>query len=146
MSKSWPVFLPWSPVNQFDSEEGESLLQASESFEKDAARFYPDRPCLTTVIDLTGKTIFITRYIRPLNPPKEFLDGVASSAQEVSLAWWVNKCNLSRCSVVTLWLFLHRPWLPGTCLSSLPCQTESCFQPPVTSGAHVMWVKYDFTI
>ena len=95
------MFLLRSPANQFDSEEDESLLQASERFEKDALRFYPDRPCVTTVIDLAGKTIFITRYIRPLNPPKEFLDGVASNAQEVSLAGRVNMCNLSRCSVTT---------------------------------------------
>lgn len=48
------------------------------------SRFYSDRPCITTVIDLTGKTVFITRYIRPLNPPQELLDGVASNSQEVS--------------------------------------------------------------
>lgn len=96
------MFLLRSPVNQFDSEEDESLLQASERFEKDASRFYPDRPCVTTVIDLTGKTIFITRYMRPLNPPKEFLDGVASNAQEVSLACCIYKWNLCGCSVVTL--------------------------------------------
>lgn len=134
MSQSWPVFLLRSPVNQFDSEEDESLLQASERFEKDASRFYPDRPCLTTVIDLTGKTIFITRYIRPLNPPKEFLDGAASNAQEVSLACCVNKGNLSGCSVVTLWLLLQAmvaryvsliPSLPDRVLFSASCDLWS---------------------
>lgn len=88
-------------MNQFDSEEDESLLQASERFEKDASRFYPDRPCRTTVIDLAGKTIFITRYIRPLNPPKEFVEGVASNGQEVSLAGGVNKSRLSASCLVT---------------------------------------------
>ncbi|KAK7919322.1 hypothetical protein WMY93_010606 [Mugilogobius chulae] len=54
-------------------EKEESLLQAAERFEREAARSHPDRPCLTTVIDLNGKTVFITRYIKPLNPPLDLI-------------------------------------------------------------------------
>ncbi|XP_056893551.1 coiled-coil and C2 domain-containing protein 2A isoform X4 [Takifugu flavidus] len=91
-----PLLVPAEPVREkikevkFDSEEDESLLQASERFEKDASRFYSERPCITTVIDLTGKTVFITRYIRPLNPPQELLDGVASNSQEAAVARYVS--------------------------------------------------------
>uniref|UniRef100_A0A4W6E1R3 Coiled-coil and C2 domain containing 2A n=1 Tax=Lates calcarifer TaxID=8187 RepID=A0A4W6E1R3_LATCA len=69
---------------QFDSQEDERLLQASERFERDAAQGYPDRPCITTVIDLNGKTVFITRYIRPLNPPQELLDAYPNNPQEAT--------------------------------------------------------------
>ncbi|XP_007550804.1 coiled-coil and C2 domain-containing protein 2A isoform X1 [Poecilia formosa] len=69
---------------EFNSQEDERLLQASEKFEKHAAGGYPDRPCITTVIDLSGKTIFITRYIRPLNPPREFLDAFPNNPQEAT--------------------------------------------------------------
>uniref|UniRef100_A0A3Q3W2A0 C2 domain-containing protein n=1 Tax=Mola mola TaxID=94237 RepID=A0A3Q3W2A0_MOLML len=69
---------------QFDSQEDERLLQASEKFERDAAQAYPDRPCITTVIDLNGKTVFITRYIRPLNPPQELLDEFPNNPQEAT--------------------------------------------------------------
>uniref|UniRef100_A0A665VXR8 Coiled-coil and C2 domain containing 2A n=1 Tax=Echeneis naucrates TaxID=173247 RepID=A0A665VXR8_ECHNA len=71
-----------SIVHFFDSQEDERLLQASERFERGAAQRYPDRPCITTVIDLNGKTVFITRYIRPLNPPQEFLDVFNNNSQE----------------------------------------------------------------
>uniref|UniRef100_A0A8C4EJ13 Coiled-coil and C2 domain containing 2A n=1 Tax=Dicentrarchus labrax TaxID=13489 RepID=A0A8C4EJ13_DICLA len=71
-------------VNHFDSQEDEHLLQASERFERDAAQAYPDRPCITTIIDLNGKTVFITRYIRPLNPPQELLDAFPNNPQETT--------------------------------------------------------------
>lgn len=76
----------FDPFLQFDSQEDEYLLQASEKFERDAARAYPDRPCITTVIDLNGKTVFITRYIRPLNPPQELLDAFPNNPQEVTVS------------------------------------------------------------
>uniref|UniRef100_A0A1A8EWC9 Coiled-coil and C2 domain containing 2A n=2 Tax=Nothobranchius korthausae TaxID=1143690 RepID=A0A1A8EWC9_9TELE len=68
----------------FESQEDERLLQASETFERAAAVQYPDRPCITTVIDLNGKTVFITRYIRPLKPPQEFLDAFPNNPQEAT--------------------------------------------------------------
>uniref|UniRef100_A0A3B4FZB3 Coiled-coil and C2 domain containing 2A n=1 Tax=Pundamilia nyererei TaxID=303518 RepID=A0A3B4FZB3_9CICH len=69
---------------KFDTQEDERLLQASERFERDAAQRYPDRPCITTVIDLSGKTVFITRYIRPLSPPKELLDEFPNNPLEAT--------------------------------------------------------------
>uniref|UniRef100_A0A8D3CBT6 C2 domain-containing protein n=1 Tax=Scophthalmus maximus TaxID=52904 RepID=A0A8D3CBT6_SCOMX len=71
-------------VSHFDSQEDERLLQASERFEWDAAQGYPDRPCISTVTDLSGKTVFITRYIRPLNPPQELLDAFPNNPQEAT--------------------------------------------------------------
>ncbi|XP_023810274.1 coiled-coil and C2 domain-containing protein 2A isoform X2 [Oryzias latipes] len=69
---------------KFDSQEQERLLQAAEKFERKAAERHPDRPCITTVIDLNGKTVFVTRYIRPLNPPQEFLDAFPNNPQEAT--------------------------------------------------------------
>uniref|UniRef100_A0AAY5LAT0 C2 domain-containing protein n=1 Tax=Esox lucius TaxID=8010 RepID=A0AAY5LAT0_ESOLU len=68
----------------FESQESEGLLLASEVFERDAAVHFPDRPCLTTVININGKTVFITRYLRPLNPPQELLDAFPNSPQEAT--------------------------------------------------------------
>ncbi|XP_075901549.1 coiled-coil and C2 domain-containing protein 2A isoform X3 [Nelusetta ayraudi] len=80
-----PQLVPGEAVREkFDSEEDEYLLQAAEKFEREAARLHPDRLCTTTVIDLSGKTVFITRYIRPLNPPKELLPSSPNNPQESS--------------------------------------------------------------
>uniref|UniRef100_A0A3B4VDH7 Coiled-coil and C2 domain containing 2A n=1 Tax=Seriola dumerili TaxID=41447 RepID=A0A3B4VDH7_SERDU len=81
-----PQLVPGESIRekQFDSQEDERLLQASERFERDAAQGYPDRPCITTVIDLNGKTVFITRYIRPLKPPQELLDAFPNNPQETT--------------------------------------------------------------
>lgn len=119
------------PSTKFDSEEDDGLLQASERFEKDASRFYPDRPCVTTVIDLAGKTIFITRYIRALNPPKEFLDGVPSNGQEVRLANFSGTfcSNLTFCRLLTQALVARYvsliPSLPDRVLFSASCDLWS---------------------
>ncbi|XP_054644566.1 coiled-coil and C2 domain-containing protein 2A isoform X2 [Dunckerocampus dactyliophorus] len=69
---------------KFDSQEDERLLQASEKFERLAASDFPGRPCTTTVINLNGKTVFITRYLRPLNPPQEILDAFPDNPQEAT--------------------------------------------------------------
>ncbi|XP_029282132.1 coiled-coil and C2 domain-containing protein 2A isoform X2 [Cottoperca gobio] len=85
-----PQLVPGEPVREkikegkFDSQEDERLMQAAERFERDAAQSYPDRPCVTSIIDLNGKTVFITRYIRPLNPPQELLDAFPNNPQEAT--------------------------------------------------------------
>ncbi|CAB1324153.1 unnamed protein product, partial [Coregonus sp. 'balchen'] len=80
-----PQLVPGETVREkFDSQEGERLLLASEVFERDAAVSYPDRPCLTTVIDINGKTVFISRYLHSLNPPQELLDAFPNSPQEAT--------------------------------------------------------------
>ncbi|XP_022542788.2 coiled-coil and C2 domain-containing protein 2A isoform X2 [Astyanax mexicanus] len=69
---------------KFDTQEVERLLLACEIFEKDAGQRYPDRPCVTTVVDINGKTVFITRFIRPLPPPQELLDAFPNNSQEAT--------------------------------------------------------------
>ncbi|XP_067302881.1 coiled-coil and C2 domain-containing protein 2A isoform X3 [Pseudorasbora parva] len=80
-----PQLVPGDTIREkFDTQEVERLLIASEVFEKEASRRFPDRPCLTTVIDINGKTVFVTRFIRPLNPPQELLDAFPNSPQDTA--------------------------------------------------------------
>ncbi|XP_062871722.1 coiled-coil and C2 domain-containing protein 2A [Trichomycterus rosablanca] len=80
-----PQLVPGDPVREkFDSQETEQLLLACESFEKDAGRRFPARPCLTTVVDMNGKRVFITRFIRALTPPQELLDVFPNNPQEAT--------------------------------------------------------------
>lgn len=71
---------------QFDTQEDEKLLQAADKFQKEAALKFPGRQCLTTVIDISGKTVFITRYVKSLNPPQELLDASPNNSQEASVS------------------------------------------------------------
>ncbi|XP_063747553.1 coiled-coil and C2 domain-containing protein 2A isoform X2 [Eleginops maclovinus] len=80
-----PQLVPGETVREkFDSQEDERLLAAAERFEREASQSFPDRPCVCSVIDLNGKTVFITRYIRPLNPPQELLDAFPNNQQEAT--------------------------------------------------------------
>ncbi|KAM4854722.1 coiled-coil and C2 domain-containing protein 2A isoform 1-T2 [Thomomys bottae] len=70
-----PPMVPGEAVREkFESQEDEKLLQATEKFQAECTLKFPNRRCLTTVIDISGKTVFITRYLKPLNPPQELLD------------------------------------------------------------------------
>ncbi|XP_039097482.1 coiled-coil and C2 domain-containing protein 2A isoform X2 [Hyaena hyaena] len=77
-----PQLVPGESVREkFDSQEDEKLLQATEKFQAECALKFPHRQCLTTVTDISGKTVFITRYLKPLNPPQELLDDFPDNPQ-----------------------------------------------------------------
>ncbi|XP_053528234.1 coiled-coil and C2 domain-containing protein 2A isoform X1 [Artibeus jamaicensis] len=77
-----PQLVPGEPVREkFDSQEDEKLLQAAEKFQAECALRFPNRQCLTTVLNLSGKTVFVTRYLKPLNPPPELLEAHPNDPQ-----------------------------------------------------------------
>ncbi|XP_078071133.1 coiled-coil and C2 domain-containing protein 2A [Mustelus asterias] len=70
-----PHLVPGESVNEkFETQEDEKLLQRVEKFQKEVKQKFPNRRCVTLVTDLTGKLVFVTRYIKPLLPPQELLD------------------------------------------------------------------------
>lgn len=71
---------------QFDSQEDEKLLQAAEKFQAECASRFPQRQCLTTVIDMSGKTVFVTRFLKPLNPPQELLSVHPNDSQATAVS------------------------------------------------------------
>ncbi|MBZ3882573.1 Coiled-coil and C2 domain-containing protein 2A [Sciurus carolinensis] len=77
-----PQLVPGESVREkFESQEDEKLLQATEKFQAECALKFLNRQCLTTVIDMSGKTVFVTRYLKPLNPPKELLNAYPNNPQ-----------------------------------------------------------------
>ncbi|XP_007948277.1 coiled-coil and C2 domain-containing protein 2A [Orycteropus afer afer] len=77
-----PQLVPGESIREkFDSQEDEKLLQATEKFQAECALKFPNRQCLTSVIDISGKTVFITRYLKPLNPPEELLNVYPNNPQ-----------------------------------------------------------------
>ncbi|XP_075050779.1 coiled-coil and C2 domain-containing protein 2A isoform X2 [Mixophyes fleayi] len=77
-----PQLVPGEPIREkFDSKEDEKLLLAAEKFQNEAALKFPNRQCLTTVTDINGTSVFVTRYIKALKPPQELLDANPNNAQ-----------------------------------------------------------------
>ncbi|XP_078534578.1 coiled-coil and C2 domain-containing protein 2A [Lissotriton helveticus] len=77
-----PPLVPGESVREkFDTQEDEKILQAAEKFKEQAALKFPTRQCLTTVIDINGAVVFVTRFIKPLNPPVELLEAYSTNAQ-----------------------------------------------------------------
>ncbi|MEJ1274550.1 hypothetical protein NN561_005436 [Cricetulus griseus] len=55
------------------------------------------RQCLTTVIDMSGKTVFITRFLKPLNPPQELLNVYPNNPQATARP---TSCFIRQCGAV----------------------------------------------
>ncbi|KAM8939268.1 coiled-coil and C2 domain-containing protein 2A [Pelodytes ibericus] len=106
-----PQLVPGEAVREkFDSREDEKLLQAAEKFQNEAVAKFPRRQCLTTVTDINGKMVFVTRYIKPLNPPQEFLKANPNNIQATTelVAHYVSLIpslpdNISFAGICNLW-------------------------------------------
>ncbi|XP_044152706.1 coiled-coil and C2 domain-containing protein 2A [Bufo gargarizans] len=106
-----PQLVPGAPIREkFDSREDEKLLQAAEKFQSEAALKFPRRQCLSTITDINGTTVFVTRYIKALKPPQELLDADPSNVQATSelLARYVSLIpflpdNVSFAGICNLW-------------------------------------------
>jgi len=51
--------------------ESEQLLQEADRWLAEVETRFPHRNYTATVVNLEGVSIFVTRYIKPLQPPKE---------------------------------------------------------------------------
>uniref|UniRef100_UPI00358EC959 coiled-coil and C2 domain-containing protein 2A n=1 Tax=Myxine glutinosa TaxID=7769 RepID=UPI00358EC959 len=70
-----PLIIPGEPVREkFESHEESRLLFGAEAFRRQCHAAFPNRRLLTTVMDITGQTLIVTRYLHPLKPPSELLE------------------------------------------------------------------------
>ncbi|XP_069488037.1 coiled-coil and C2 domain-containing protein 2A isoform X2 [Ambystoma mexicanum] len=106
-----PQLMPGDSVREkFETQEDEKLLQGAEKFRAEAETKFPKRHCLTTVIDINGATVFVTRFIKPLNPPLEILEACPNNAQATAelVARYVSLIpflpdNVSFAGICNLW-------------------------------------------
>ncbi|XP_039261426.2 coiled-coil and C2 domain-containing protein 2A-like isoform X2 [Styela clava] len=69
------------PVPQkFETQEDERLISESLKFEEECKKKFPKRRIKTTVIDIKGESVFITRYVKPIAPPPELLEGTSQNS------------------------------------------------------------------
>nr|XP_033804794.1 coiled-coil and C2 domain-containing protein 2A isoform X2 [Geotrypetes seraphini] len=106
-----PQLVPGKSVREkFATQEEEKLLQATEKYKAEAASKFPTRRCLTIVTDISGSSVFVTRYIKPLNPPRELFDVHSNNLQAASelIAHYVSLIpflpdNVSFSGICDLW-------------------------------------------
>ena len=69
-----PPLAPQPPLREiFDSNEELGLIRATAAWETLFKERFPTRSAQNLVTDVNGKSVFITRYITPQNPPAELV-------------------------------------------------------------------------
>ncbi|XP_046545533.1 LOW QUALITY PROTEIN: coiled-coil and C2 domain-containing protein 2A-like [Haliotis rubra] len=67
-----PPLNPPEPMKEkFSTNEDEKLMQHAETWQEELNKKYPRRQYKTTVVDVNGKSVFITRYFKSLKPPDD---------------------------------------------------------------------------
>ncbi|XP_064626685.1 coiled-coil and C2 domain-containing protein 2A-like isoform X3 [Lineus longissimus] len=83
-----PQLSPPEPFEEkFESNEDEKLIEAAEGWQSELRKKFQKRDYKTTVTDLNGKSVFITRYFKSIKPPEELLNkssGSLATAEEVA--------------------------------------------------------------
>ena len=74
-------------VVQFDSNEDEKLLELAEKWQSELVNKHPKREYKTTVVDINGKSVFITRYFKGLKPPEELAVEGGTPQQHAVRIW-----------------------------------------------------------
>ncbi|XP_067678650.1 coiled-coil and C2 domain-containing protein 2A-like [Haliotis asinina] len=69
-----PPLNPPEPMKEkFSTNEDEKLMQHAETWQEELNKKYPRRQYKTTVVDVNGKSVFITRYFKSLKPPDDII-------------------------------------------------------------------------
>ncbi|XP_063222890.1 coiled-coil and C2 domain-containing protein 2A isoform X2 [Bacillus rossius redtenbacheri] len=76
-----PTLNPPKPIKvRLESSELAHVEHHLDAWERDVAKLFPHRKVKTTVVDTSGKTVCVTRFIRPL-PPPVILEGEDTTAE-----------------------------------------------------------------
>ncbi|VDI43750.1 coiled-coil and C2 domain-containing protein 2A [Mytilus galloprovincialis] len=68
-----PVSPPEPMREKFVTNESEKLLQFAETWQNELNGRFPKREFKSTVVDVNGKSVFVTRYFKSLKPPEELI-------------------------------------------------------------------------
>ncbi|KAL8612721.1 hypothetical protein ACOMHN_025372 [Nucella lapillus] len=69
-----PLIQPEPVRERFDTNEDEKLMQYAERWQGELQAMHPRRHYKTSVIDVNGKNVFLTRYFKALKPPTEITE------------------------------------------------------------------------
>ena len=94
-----PLVVPEAVKEKLDCDEPEMVVQHCLNWSTNLLEKYPGRRINPLVADVTGKSVLITRFFRPIRPPAEILEAKseaaavkagASPSATLSIAWFVS--------------------------------------------------------
>ncbi|XP_037084819.1 coiled-coil and C2 domain-containing protein 2A-like [Pollicipes pollicipes] len=80
-----PLNIPPMVQERLDSMESEKLLDHCEAWTRDYQRAFAGRRVRCTVMDVTGRSALVCRYIRPLRPPDAVLAGSSNEDDQARI-------------------------------------------------------------
>ena len=84
----YPFPIVPEPVKEkLDCDEPDHVVQHCLEWSETLAQKYPQRKINPMVADVTGKSVLLTRYFRPLKPPQELL---TSEPKALNIAWYIS--------------------------------------------------------
>ena len=125
---------------QFDSNEAEELLDAAAKYMEQVEKQHPNRTFTTAVIDINGKTVFVTKYFKALAPPEAVL--ALPGNKEVCVIYGLSSINSFSLDIFTMvHLLVHQLWFSKEHHKLIninaPPHIEACFWAKIdVSGSH----------
>ncbi|CAG0886515.1 unnamed protein product [Darwinula stevensoni] len=92
-----PVAMPFKKHDgKYPSEEPPALISAAFSTEKYYNERFPGRLIKLLVMDITCKSMFVTRYVSPLPPPEQVLHQSDARTSDERVAYYVSLIPVTR--------------------------------------------------
>ena len=89
-----PLVVPEPVKEKLDCDEPEMVVQHCLNWSANLLDKYPGRRINSLVADVTGKSVLITRFFRPIRAPAEILEakseGGGNTSATLSIAWFVS--------------------------------------------------------
>ena len=75
---------------KLECEEDDDIVATCERWNRALSGAYPHRKINPLVIDVTGRSVLLTRYLRPIPPPAEVRESSTEVPSHESVAWFVS--------------------------------------------------------
>jgi len=89
--------------DQFDSHEDPHMLQHASVWLRKLRESYPSRHYTATALDISGQHVFVTRFVRPQNPPPALLPDQNVNRTPQLMDHLPSRCHFPFSSACNIW-------------------------------------------
>ena len=77
------------PIREkLECDEDDEIVGLAENWNRALASAYPGRQTNPLVIDVNGRSVLMTRYLRALAPPNEVNQATEETSGKISIYYW----------------------------------------------------------